>query len=99
MAVTDEQVTTLRAQLAGQVDEHRRLLDQLDQAAGRTGYPALVAATFALAVDRRFGSSSDAGIIHFVSDVRTRGPELADRIDPLDRVLAEARKLADQWLA
>lgn len=144
MTVTDEQVATLRAQLAGQVNEHRRLLDQLDPVAGRTAYPALVAAAFAQAADRRFSSPSDAGIIQFVSDVRSRGHDIAERLDPsiaerflraaisdediddinteisfrtqlillagligdehlddegLDRVMAEARKLADQWIA
>lgn len=143
MAVTDEQVATLRAQLAGQADEHRRLLEQLDPAAGRSGYPALVAAGFALATDRRFADASDPGIIKFVGDLRLRGAEIADHLDPavaerllraalsdedvddistetsfraqlillagligdeqldgagLDRVLADARKLADQWL-
>ena len=143
MTVTDEQVATLRAQLAGQVDEHRRLLDQLDPVAARTGYAALVAAAFSLAVDRRFSGNSDPGIIQFVGDVRSRVPELADRLEPLtaerliravisdeeiddisteasfrtqlillggligderldgeglDRVVAEARKLADEWL-
>jgi len=144
MAVTDEQVATLRAQLAGQVEEHRQLLDHLDPDAARKGYTALIAAAFSLAVERRFNSASDVGIIQFVSDVRSRAPELAERLDPrtaerivraamsdedindintetlyraqlillggligdehldangVDRVVSEARKLADEWLA
>jgi hypothetical protein len=144
MTVTDEQVAALRAQLADEVEEHRRLLDQLDPVASRTGYPALVAAAFAQAVDRWFTGPDDVGIIQLVSEIRSRGQSVADRLDPdiaerflraaisdedvdgvsteasfrtqlillgglisdehldgggLDRTLAEARKLADEWLA
>ena len=41
MAVAEEQVATLRAQLAGQVEEHVRPLDQL-ALSGRCGFSSTV---------------------------------------------------------
>jgi hypothetical protein len=87
MAVTDEQVATLRAQLAGDFDEHKRLLEQLDPVAARTGYTALIAAGFFEAVDRRFVRegkvADDSEIIEFVSSVRARSDEAGAKIDPV----------------
>jgi hypothetical protein len=54
MAVTDHQVATLRAQLAGNLDEHKRLRRQLDRAADGRAYSALVTSAFYEAVKRRF---------------------------------------------
>lgn len=145
MAVTDDQLATLRAQLAGNLDEHKRLFAHLDPVAARTGYRSLVSAAFCQAVERRFApDSSAANVIEFVGDVRSRSESAADEIDPrtaerlilavytdesigdmdpgtnfgtqilllaaliadeqfdstgLDEFLAQARKLADQWLA
>jgi len=145
MAVTDEQMATLRAQLAGNLEEHKRLLAQLDRDAARTGYSALLSAAFCVAVERRFAQGAGtADVIEFVGNVRSRLSEAADKIDPrtaerlilavytdervpdnldletrfrtqllllaaliaderlddagLDAFLADARKLADQWL-
>jgi hypothetical protein len=42
--VTDEQVATLRARLAGDLGEHERLYGQLDEAAARTAYIGLITA-------------------------------------------------------
>jgi hypothetical protein len=82
MPVTDEQEATLHAQLAGRVDEHKRLLDALDPVAARTGYSALVSAAFAVAVDDRFPEGTTAAdVIEFVADVRSR-TEGTRRIDP-----------------
>lgn len=84
MPVTDEQVATLRAQLEGKLDEHKRLLAQLDPAAARKGYAALIAAAFSLAVDRRFaqgGDADEATVIDYVADVRSRTEGSAE-IDP-----------------
>ena len=87
MAVTDEQVATLRAQLTGDFDEHKRLLEQLDPVAARTGYIALIAAAFFEAVDRRFVRgdqiADDAEIIDFVGSVRARSDEAGEKIDPV----------------
>jgi hypothetical protein len=55
MTVTDDQVAVLRAHLAGDYDEHRRLLAGLDSRGALGGYTALVTAAFVEAVDRRFG--------------------------------------------
>ena len=144
MAVTDEQVATLRAQLEGNLEEHKRLLAQLDPATARTGYAALIAAAFSLATDRRFAADSDrAQVIEYVASVRSTtesmaeiDPRVAERLllavytdEPIndidvrvryetqilllaalvadaqldktdfDTFLAQARSLADKWLA
>jgi hypothetical protein len=146
MAVTDDQVAALRAQLADDVEEHRRLLAQLNLDSGGTAYTALIDAAFFEAAERRFGTGSTmAGIIEYVADVRARSDRVAEAVDArtaerlirgvfkddesirdldpkaaftakqivlsaliadehlddagLDKVMAEARKLADQLLA
>jgi hypothetical protein len=83
MAVTDDQVATLRALLVDDMDLHRQLFSTLDRTEARTGYPALVTAAFGKAVERRFGEDRDPGeIVRFVADVRTRSDRLASEIDP-----------------
>ena len=69
MTVTDEQVATLRAQVEGKLDEHKRLLAQLDPATARTGYAALIAAAFSLAVNSRFAHDGDKGGFEVNRDV------------------------------
>lgn len=144
MVVTDEQAAALRTYLAGDFDAHRQARGQLDPAAAATGYTALLSAAFCVAAERRFGQdSSPPAVIEFVSAVRSRSPELGEKIDPhtaerlinavftyegisdldadtrlgtqflllaaligeehldgagLDSFVAEARKLADEWL-
>jgi hypothetical protein len=59
------------------------LFGQLDRAEARQGYPALVAAAFGEAVERRFGQHHQpAGIVSFVADVRARSDRLARELDP-----------------
>jgi hypothetical protein len=71
MPVTDEQVATLHAQLAGHLDEHKRLLGELDREAARRGYNALVTAAFSVTVVKRFPKDTEPGTaIEFVADVR-----------------------------
>jgi hypothetical protein len=83
MPVTDQQAAALRAQLAGKVDEHKRLFAQLDPVAARKGYGALVSAAFCEAADQRFGKGdTGAEVIEFVGDVRSRSSDAADKIDP-----------------
>lgn len=85
MAVTDDQVATLRAQLTGDIDEHRRLLSGLDRDAAVTGYSALIGAGFFEAVDRRLaGKATVADVIEYVGHVRALADSLADRLDPLE---------------
>jgi hypothetical protein len=82
MAVTDEQVAALHAQLADDANEHRRLLTQLDLKTGGRAYVALIDAAFFEAVERRFGNrSTTADIIEYVADVRARSQRLADAVD------------------
>ncbi len=83
MPVTDHQVATLRALLAGDFDEHSRLREQLDQDADREGYSALIAAAFFLAADRRFARShTRAEITEFVAAARATSADAAEQIDP-----------------
>lgn len=82
MPVTDEQVAPLRAQLSGKLEEHQRLLAQLDKSAVNDGYRRLVTAAFCIAADRRFPpGSTDADVIQFVSDARSRTERMTE-IDP-----------------
>lgn len=86
MIVSDDQVAALRAQLAGQPEEHRRLLAQLDPEAANRGYVSLVGGAFFEAARRRFlrdgKPADDAEIIDFVSDVRLRIGDTGDKLDP-----------------
>ncbi|WP_433469325.1 hypothetical protein [Spirillospora sp. CA-128828] len=86
MPVTDEQIATLEAQLAGRTDEHRRLLDQLDRAEASTGYSALVAAGVFEAADRRFMQGGtpapDSDVIDFVATVRASSQAATEALDP-----------------
>jgi hypothetical protein len=82
MQVTDRQMAPLRAQLAGNIDEHRRLFAQLDPAEVRKEYRSLVTAAFCVAAERRFPKESTAAdVIEFVGDARSRTESLA-AIDP-----------------
>jgi len=83
MPVSDDQVAALRALLVDDIDRHRQLFGQLDSAAARKGYPALVTAAFGEAVERRFGQHyQPADIVSFVADVRSRSDRLAGELDP-----------------
>jgi hypothetical protein len=93
MAVTDLQVATLRAQLAGDLEEHRRLLAQFDAKWDGRPYVTLTNAAFVEAVDRKFNSdTSDDDIIEFVADVRSRSEKVRLSLDPrvAERVLQAA---------
>ena len=93
MPVTEEQVATLRANLAGDNDEFRRLWAQLDRQAAKTGYMALLAAAFFEAVDRRFGQNgTTADVIQFVASLRARLGKDADAINPTvaERLIQDA---------
>lgn len=83
MPVTDLQVATLRAQLAGDLAEHRRLLAALDGEVDGQGYSALLTAAFHNAVDLRFTRDSTLGeVTGFVAGVRSRSERLRDAVDP-----------------
>jgi hypothetical protein len=90
MAVTDLQVATLRAQLAGDHEEHKRLLAQFDEKSDGKPYVTLTNAAFFEAADRRFSSGATANdIIQFVADVRSRSEMVRESLDPrvAERVL------------
>lgn len=82
MTVTQEQVATLRAHLAGDFDEYNRLWAKLDRKSADSGYITLIAAAFFEAVDRRFAkSSTNSDIIEFVGSVRSRFDETGNDVD------------------
>ncbi|WP_433479109.1 hypothetical protein ACQPZP_20000 [Spirillospora sp. CA-142024] len=86
MPITDEQVATLHAQLAGRIDEHERLLDQLTTEEAQSGYITLVTAAFFEAVDRKFiindTAADEAEIIEFIAYQRSAHPIAAEQLDP-----------------
>jgi hypothetical protein len=74
--LTDEQVAPLRAQLAGNLEEHQRLLAQLNTEEIQTPYRKLVSAAFFIAAERRFPKGSTRGdVTNFVADARSRTEE------------------------
>jgi hypothetical protein len=83
MAVTDQQLAVLRAQLANHPGEHKRLFRQLDWTTDGVPYSALIDAGFFEAVDRRFtDGTSIAAVTEYVGAVRSRLGSAADAIDP-----------------
>jgi hypothetical protein len=88
MPLTDKQVAPLRAQMAGNLEEHRRLLAQLDPAEIQNPYRQLVSAAFCVAAERRFPEgSSRSDVINFVANARSRterfgevDPQVAERV-------------------
>ena len=83
MAVTNQQVAALRAQLANQPDEHKRLFRQLDWATEGVPYSALIDAGFFEAVDRRFANgTTTAAVTAYVGAVRSRLGSAADAVNP-----------------
>lgn len=96
MAVTDEQLRTLRAQLAGKTEEHLRMLGQLDPVEAKTGYSMLIGAAFFEAAERRFIRNGkyvpDAEVIDFVAAVRSVNEDTAATLDPViaERILFAA---------
>lgn len=102
MPVTDHQVATLRALLAGNFEEHRKLRAHLRLAdADRDGYNALVLASFFGAAHLRFVTGhSPAEIAGFVASARAASRDAADKIDPriaerLIRVVVEFENMRD----
>ena len=83
MPVTDQQVATLRAYLAGDPDEYHRLRARLKETVDQTGYAALIAAAFFVAVERRFSANCDiADVVSYVGDARARFDQDGRMVDP-----------------
>ncbi|MEU8804810.1 hypothetical protein [Spirillospora sp. NPDC048819] len=86
MPITDEHVAVLRAQLAGNREEHLRLMGQLDSDEANVYYTALVAAAFIEAAERHFiedGKTADeSNVIDFVAQVRERSDESSEIVNP-----------------
>lgn len=96
MAVTDDQLETLRAQLAGRTAEHLRMLDRLDPVEVKTAYATLIGAAFFEAAERRFIRNGkyvpDSEVLDFVAAVRSLNEEAAETLDPetSERILLAA---------
>jgi hypothetical protein len=83
MAITADQVATLKAFLDQDFDKYEQLYRRLDPELAQTGYTALIAAAFVEAVDERFGKAqTDAEVVEFVAAARARFDDTGDRIDP-----------------
>lgn len=85
MSITDDHVAVLRAQLAGDREEHLRLMEQLDSNEANVLYTALVAAAFIEAAERHFikdGKAADnSEVIEFVARVRETDDTSSDLIN------------------
>jgi hypothetical protein len=85
MAVTDQQVSVLRALMGCDAEGYGRLLAGLDRDADKVGFAALLGCCFYEAVDRRFvtdGRIADASeVIEFVGEARAGSVELANGLD------------------
>ena len=85
MAITDLHVAVLRAQLAGQGEEHQRLGSQLTSSEDQEGYAELLAAGFFTAVNDHFhrleGAAATSAITDFVTHLRAKDPEIARHLD------------------
>ncbi|MGW2308390.1 hypothetical protein [Actinomadura luteofluorescens] len=87
MAVTDKQAATLHAQLAGRIEDHNRLFEELTPEEVGYEYSALIAAGVFEAIGRRFirgeETASDQEVTKFVADLRSRTPAAAENLDPV----------------
>lgn len=97
--VPDEVVAAFRACLSGDTEQWTARNAALDRSpAGRRAYQAFICAMFTESVHRRLGlHPREARIIAFVADVRSRGDELADLLDPetTERLIGEVYDYAD----
>lgn len=84
MPVTDDIVATVRAYLQADKEEFQRLNAGLDRARDASvAYKAMVIGAFIVAVERKFTEQSSRDeIIDYVANVRSRGPNMPDVLDP-----------------
>jgi hypothetical protein len=83
VAVTDLQVSVLRALLAGGWDLYQMLRPKLNREADPKGYNMLAFAAFVEAVNRQFAKDhSRSAIIQFVALARSRNDDTVQEIDP-----------------
>lgn len=84
MPVTDDMVAAVRAYLQADTDEFDRLNAVInDSNRMDVAYKAMIIATFAVAVRRKFSErSSRDEVIEYVANVRSRGPKLPEVLDP-----------------
>lgn len=91
--ITARPVAALRAQLSGNSAEHQQLVREFSGRDDKVAYSALVNAAFLEAVSHRFTrQSTEADVIDYVADVRSRIDGIADAVDPLagEQIILEA---------
>ncbi|WP_157430362.1 hypothetical protein [Actinomadura macra] len=94
--MTDDQVATLRAQLAGRPAKHHRQVRRPDPSEAGAGYSALISAAFFEAARRRFvrngWPAEDGEVADFVASARGRSKRAIDVIVPgvAERVINHA---------
>lgn len=84
MPVTDDIVATVRAYLQADREEFQRLNADLNRSRDASvAYKAMVIGAFVVAVKRKFTKQSSRDeIIDYVANVRSRGPNMPDVLDP-----------------
>jgi hypothetical protein len=93
MPVTNDEIAALRAHLQGNQALQQELYARISTPDAKARYTTLLAMAFFEAVSRRFGGrDSAAGVIEYVAEVRARGPEVGEKIDPgaAERVIRRA---------
>ena len=83
MDVSDLAVATLRALLADEIEQYKRLLRQISTDGDKRAYAILIAAAFFRAANKRSEEGATrSDMIEFVADVRSRSEQARDDIDP-----------------
>lgn len=84
MPVTDDMVATVRAYLEADKEEFKRLNASLDRSREASlAYRSMILGTFITAVQRKFTEDSPReDIIDYVANLRSRGPDMPDVLDP-----------------
>lgn len=96
MAISDEQVTSLRALLSADSDKGVELTERLVRTGDLEGYGSLIYAAFVVAVRRRFQPSwTIPGVVRLVASVRARLLKAEIEIDPLAAEVLTRRALGD----
>lgn len=84
MPVTDDMVASFRAYLSGDREQWNRRMNAMDRSPkSERVYLAMLTAVFFEALARRFSDAPTRDeTVEFVADLRSRGEQLAERLDP-----------------
>jgi hypothetical protein len=104
MPVSDRQMAALKALLSRQVDEHQRLIDEIEREEGpdaRERHSALIAAGMFEAAEKRFIRNGKYApnneVVSYIAEVRSRNEAAAEDLNPAiaERVLLTALDQGD----